>query len=129
MRAGAPLVVAGDFNVALTDEDVWDYRGVPRRTHVSEPERTAFEKLLDLGLTDALPPLCGAPTNASTPFGTIRRAPSSATEACASITCSFRPILEKARDRVSSIVRRAPRTSEATMLRWSSTSPTDPKPI
>ncbi|MCB9653274.1 MAG: exodeoxyribonuclease III [Deltaproteobacteria bacterium] len=60
MRAGAPLVVAGDFNVAPTDEDVWDIEAFRGATHVSEPERTAFEKLLDLGLTDALRHFQGA---------------------------------------------------------------------
>ena len=50
---GRQLVVGGDFNVAPTDDDVWDAAAVHGGTHVSEPERAAFRALLDLGLTDA----------------------------------------------------------------------------
>ena len=39
----------GDFNVAPTDEDVWDAGAVHGGTHVSEPERAAFARLLRLG--------------------------------------------------------------------------------
>ena len=47
------LVVGGDFNIAPTDDDVWDARAVHGGTHVSEPEREAFRRLLDWGLVDA----------------------------------------------------------------------------
>ena len=47
-----PLVVGGDFNVAPTDDDVWDARAAHGGTHVSEPERDAFRRLLDWGLID-----------------------------------------------------------------------------
>ncbi len=47
-----PLVVGGDFNVAPTDEDVWNAAAAHGGTHVSEPERAAFRALLDWGLTD-----------------------------------------------------------------------------
>ena len=47
-----PLVIGGDFNVAPTDEDVWDAAAVHGGTHVSEPERAAFRALLDWGLVD-----------------------------------------------------------------------------
>jgi exodeoxyribonuclease-3 len=50
---GEPLIVAGDFNVAPTDADVWDPKAVHGGTHVSEPERAAFRRLLDGGLVDA----------------------------------------------------------------------------
>ena len=46
------LVLGGDLNVAPTDADVWDAAAVHGGTHVSEPERTAFRALLDLGLID-----------------------------------------------------------------------------
>ncbi len=49
----APLVIGGDFNIAPTDADVWDARAVHGGTHVSEPERAAFQNLLDGGLVDA----------------------------------------------------------------------------
>jgi exodeoxyribonuclease-3 len=47
------LVIGGDFNIAPTDDDVWDARAVHGGTHVSEPEREAFRRLLDWGLVDA----------------------------------------------------------------------------
>ena len=50
---GEAVVLGGDLNVAPTDADVWDADAVHGGTHVSEPERTAFRALLDLGLMDA----------------------------------------------------------------------------
>ncbi len=47
------LVIGGDFNIAPTDDDVWDARAVHGGTHVSEPEREAFRRLLGWGLVDA----------------------------------------------------------------------------
>ena len=47
-----PLVIGGDFNVAPTDDDVWNAAAVHGGTHVSEPERDAFRALLAWGLTD-----------------------------------------------------------------------------
>ena len=49
---GAPLVLGGDFNVAPADADVWDPQACHGGTHVSEPERVAFARLLDWGLVD-----------------------------------------------------------------------------
>ena len=49
----APLVVAGDVNVAPTDDDVWDPGAYAGATHVTEPERARFQALLDAGLVDA----------------------------------------------------------------------------
>jgi exodeoxyribonuclease-3 len=50
--AAGPLVVAGDFNVAPTDADVWDPAVFAGSTHVTPPEREAIAALRDLGLTD-----------------------------------------------------------------------------
>jgi exodeoxyribonuclease-3 len=50
---GAPLALGGDWNVAPADVDVWDPAACVGATHVSPPERQAFNKLLSLGLTDA----------------------------------------------------------------------------
>ncbi len=50
--AAGPLVVAGDFNVAPTDADVWDPAVFAGSTHVTPPERAAIAALRDLGLTD-----------------------------------------------------------------------------
>ena len=47
-----PLVLGGDLNVAPTDADVWDPRACHGGTHVSPPERQAFDRLLRFGLTD-----------------------------------------------------------------------------
>jgi exodeoxyribonuclease-3 len=49
----SPLVVGGDLNVAPADEDVWDPRLAHGGTHVSEPEREAFRRLLEWGLVDS----------------------------------------------------------------------------
>jgi exodeoxyribonuclease-3 len=47
-----PTIVAGDFNVAPTDQDIYDPMRWRRRTHASAPERAAIAALLDLGLHD-----------------------------------------------------------------------------
>ncbi|MDP4695556.1 MAG: exodeoxyribonuclease III [Ilumatobacteraceae bacterium] len=47
------LVIGGDFNIAPTDEDVWDVTKFEGATHVSAPERKVFAELCDWGLTDA----------------------------------------------------------------------------
>jgi exodeoxyribonuclease III len=52
--AGAQQVVMGDFNVALTDSDVWDPGAFLGSTHVSPPERAALQALIDAGLTDVV---------------------------------------------------------------------------
>lgn len=52
---GRPLAVCGDFNVAPTDEDVWDPSLFVGATHVSAPERAALAGLLELGLSDVHP--------------------------------------------------------------------------
>lgn len=44
------LLLAGDFNIAPEDTDVWDIRVFRGKTHVSEPERAAFDMLLEAGL-------------------------------------------------------------------------------
>ncbi|MGO8687005.1 MAG: exodeoxyribonuclease III [Candidatus Dormibacteria bacterium] len=48
----APLAVSGDFNVAPSDDDVWDPAEFTGSTHVSAAERQAVAALLDLGLVD-----------------------------------------------------------------------------
>ena len=47
------LAICGDYNVAPTDEDVWDPAACHGGTHVSAPERAAFARLCAWGLTDA----------------------------------------------------------------------------
>jgi exodeoxyribonuclease-3 len=50
-----PLVVTGDFNIAPTDDDVWDIKAFRGSTHVTPLERKRLQELLDLGLTDVVP--------------------------------------------------------------------------
>ncbi|MCP2180503.1 exodeoxyribonuclease III [Prauserella alba] len=50
-----PLAVLGDFNIAPTDDDVWDIALFAESTHVTEPERKALATLRDAGLTDVVP--------------------------------------------------------------------------
>jgi exodeoxyribonuclease III len=50
-----PLVVMGDFNVALTDDDVFDATRFVGSTHVTPAERSAMQALLDWGLVDVVP--------------------------------------------------------------------------
>ena len=50
-----PLVVCGDFNIAPTDEDVWDAAAFIGSTHVSAKEREALVALTSLGLDDIHP--------------------------------------------------------------------------
>lgn len=53
LAAAGPTVVAGDLNVAPTDDDVWNPRRTAGRTHVTPPERARIAALLDEGLRDA----------------------------------------------------------------------------
>ena len=47
-----PMVVMGDMNIALRDEDVWDITAFRESTHVTPAERAALQSLLDWGLVD-----------------------------------------------------------------------------
>ena len=49
------LAVLGDFNVAPTDDDVWDPAVFAQATHVTPPERAALEALRATGLVDVVP--------------------------------------------------------------------------
>jgi exodeoxyribonuclease-3 len=50
-----PFAVLGDFNVAPTDDDVWDVSKFEGQTHVTAPERQALADLRDVGLADVFP--------------------------------------------------------------------------
>jgi exodeoxyribonuclease-3 len=52
---GGPFFVAGDFNIAPTDADVWDPAVFIGATHVTPEERAAFHDLLAIGLSDIFP--------------------------------------------------------------------------
>lgn len=46
------VVVAGDYNVAPADADVWDRAAFEGSTHVSEPERDALAAIESWGMVD-----------------------------------------------------------------------------
>ena len=52
-----PLALMGDFNIAPLDTDVWDMADFIGATHVSQPERDAFEAFEQIGLTDVVRPV------------------------------------------------------------------------
>jgi exodeoxyribonuclease-3 len=51
--AGLPVYVAGDFNIAPEDRDVWDPALFVGTTHTSRPERDRLDSILGTGLADA----------------------------------------------------------------------------
>lgn len=53
--AGRPFAVLGDFNIAPTDDDVWDIGLFQGATHVTDAERKALAVLRDAGLADIVP--------------------------------------------------------------------------
>jgi len=55
VATAGPMALVGDFNVAPTDDDVWDRSAFDGATHVTDPERNALARLRDLGLTDVMP--------------------------------------------------------------------------
>ncbi|WP_372410530.1 exodeoxyribonuclease III [Streptomyces luteireticuli] len=54
-EGGLPFAVLGDYNVAPTDEDVYDPAVFEGATHVTPAERAALAALRDTGLTDVVP--------------------------------------------------------------------------
>ncbi|SHM59186.1 exodeoxyribonuclease III [Actinacidiphila paucisporea] len=53
--AELPFAILGDYNVAPTDQDVWDISVFEGSTHVTAPERDALAALRGTGLTDVVP--------------------------------------------------------------------------
>jgi len=51
--AGQPLVVAGDFNIAPADVDVYSPAAFSHSTHVTPDERGRLAAILDRGMVDA----------------------------------------------------------------------------
>ncbi|GAA4350029.1 exodeoxyribonuclease III [Angustibacter luteus] len=52
----AQVLLGGDWNVAPRDEDVWDMAVFATSTHVSPPERAAFQAVVDAGYADVVRP-------------------------------------------------------------------------
>lgn len=49
------MILLGDFNIAPTDQDVWDVSAFEGHTHITEPERAAFQQLIEVGLSETSP--------------------------------------------------------------------------
>ncbi|GAS86813.1 exodeoxyribonuclease III [Mycolicibacterium brisbanense] len=56
-----PIALVGDWNIAPTDEDVWDMTRFDGSTHVSAPERAAFQAINDAQFTDVVRPFTPGP--------------------------------------------------------------------
>ena len=54
MSSGAPVVLAGDFNVIPTDQDIYPKHSYAGNALLRPESRVAFQRLLDQGWTDAL---------------------------------------------------------------------------
>ncbi len=59
-RVGDTALV-GDWNIAPTDEDVFDMAQYAKSTHVTPPERAAFQAFLDDGYVDVVRPHAPGP--------------------------------------------------------------------
>ena len=59
----AQVALMGDWNIAPRDEDVWDidFFRDNNMTHVSAPERAAFEAFIETGFTDVVRPFTDTP--------------------------------------------------------------------
>ncbi|MFM9377029.1 exodeoxyribonuclease III [Gordonia sp. VNK21] len=57
----AQIVLAGDWNVAPTDADVWDPEYFAGRTHTSPAEREAFAEFTRAGFIDSAGPFAPGP--------------------------------------------------------------------
>ena len=60
-RPDTQILLAGDWNVAPTDEDVWCTTFFEGKTHVTEPERAAFRAIVDTGYADVVRPFAPGP--------------------------------------------------------------------
>lgn len=58
---GTPTALVGDWNIAPTDEDVFDIKAFEKETHVTPPERAAFQAFLDSGYVDVVRPHAPGP--------------------------------------------------------------------
>ena len=52
----APVALTGDWNIAPRDEDVFDIAQFAKSTHVTPPERAAFQAVVDAGYADVVRP-------------------------------------------------------------------------
>ena len=57
----AEIALTGDWNIAPTDEDVWDMSTFTNSTHVTPAERDAFRAIVDTGYADLARPYTPGP--------------------------------------------------------------------
>lgn len=57
----AQIALVGDWNIAPTDDDVWDMEVFKDSTHVTPPERAAFNAILEAQFTDVVRPFTPGP--------------------------------------------------------------------
>jgi exodeoxyribonuclease III len=57
----ADTALVGDWNIAPRDEDVYDMAAFAKDTHVTPPERAAFQGFLDDGYADVVRPFAPGP--------------------------------------------------------------------
>ena len=57
----AQIALTGDWNIAPLDEDVFDISRFTTSTHVSPPERAAFQAIVDSGYVDLVRPHAPGP--------------------------------------------------------------------
>lgn len=58
-----PTALVGDWNIAPTDDDVFDIAAFAKSTHVTEPERAAFQGFLNDGYADLARPYTADPAS------------------------------------------------------------------
>jgi exodeoxyribonuclease-3 len=54
MASGAPVVLAGDYNVVPTAQDIYPTRSLNNNALIQPESRQAFERLLAQGWADAM---------------------------------------------------------------------------
>ena len=57
----AQIALTGDWNIAPTDEDVWDMAVFAKSTHVTPEERAAFDAIVRTGYADVVRPYTSGP--------------------------------------------------------------------
>jgi exodeoxyribonuclease-3 len=55
------VALSGDWNIAPQDDDVFDITAFAKSTHVTPPERAAFQAVLDAGYADVVRPHAPGP--------------------------------------------------------------------
>ena len=55
------IALVGDWNIAPTDDDVWSVEFFHGATHVSEPERKAFDAIINAQFSDVVRPFTPGP--------------------------------------------------------------------